>query len=194
MEYVTGISELNGIALDGTYLYWADGTGESVGRAKLAGTEVIRSFVGGFAAPARLAVNSEYFYTINTTTSYIERGPIGGTPVGSSLTIAQAGNRLTPVSFKIHGPCENPSIIRTSDGSRIQLTGELTSGNYLEVLTAERRIELNGTANALAMLNAKLTNWSAFEAPPNPRTVTYQLAATTATAAYMEAMYRSAYA
>jgi hypothetical protein len=46
----------------------------------------------------------------------------------------------------------------------------------------------------LSMLNSAATNWAAFLAPPSPNTATYQLTAASATAAYMEASYRSAYA
>jgi hypothetical protein len=100
------------------------------------------------------------------------------------------------MTFKVHGPIMNPSIVRLSDGSRIALTNNcvLTSGNFLEVNTAKRTVRLSGLTNALGYISAQNTNWEAFEAPPNPGSVTYELVAASATGAYMEALYRSAYA
>jgi hypothetical protein len=96
--------------------------------------------------------------------------------------------------FKIHGPILNPSITRISDGSTITLSGEVAAGNYLEISVGERTVKLNGTANAIGFLQPSLTNWAAFFAPPNPAGDTFTLAGTEATAAFMEVLYRSAYA
>jgi hypothetical protein len=188
----TGIT--GGLALDATYIYWTAESGNTLGRAKLAGTEVNQAFLSGLKGPTRVAVNSEHLYWNNTTTGYIGRNNLAGGPKGGALTISQAGNRNTPLVFKIRGPITDPSIMRTSDGSRIALVGTIVAGNYVEVNTAERTVRLNGTSNALAMLSAKSTNWEAFNAPPTPSSSTYELTATSATAAYMEMLYRSAYA
>ncbi len=194
-EWIANLGVVAGIALDATYGYWANEPANTLGRVKLTGAEVTQSFVllEG-ASPTAIAVNSEHVYWYSAATGYIGRDAIGGQVPGSSITVAQSGNRPTPMTFKIHGPITNPSIVRTSDGSRIALTGEIASGNYIEINTAERTVKLNGLASDLSMLNAQGTNWPAFEAPPNPKTVEYELTGTTATAAYMEAIYRSAYA
>ncbi len=185
------------VAVTASHIYWSVYGGNVIGRAAIAGTEVERAFQSGAEEPQGLAVGSEHVYWANEKTGYIGRTAgteLNGSPQGGALTISQAGNRPTPMTFKIHGPITNPSIVRTSDGSRIALAGEIASGNYIEINTAERMMKLNGLSSAFSLLNAKDTNWPAFEAPPNPKTVEYELTGTTATAAYMEAIYRSAYA
>ncbi len=193
-EFLTGAGEPGGLAVTATKLLWANESGNAIGRAAIGGTEVNPAFISGASGPRRVAANSEYVYWVNVTTGYVARAPVAGSPAGSSLTISQSGNRPTPVTFKVHGPIKNPSILRTSDGSRIALTGSIASGSYVEINTAERTVKLNGTTSALSMLNAANTNWPMGEAPPSPNTTTYELTATSATNAYMEALYRSAYA
>jgi hypothetical protein len=78
-----------------------------------------------------------------------------------------------------------------SDGSRIALKGLITAGNYVEVNTAERTVKLNGISNALSMLNAQNTAWDSFAPLASTK---YFPTGTSATAAYMECLYRSAYA
>jgi len=190
-EWITGGSSVQGVTVSATYVYWTNYTGNTLGRAKLAGTEVTQAYQSGTTGPQHLAVNSEYVYWFNLTTGYVGRAAFTAGAVGGSLTVAQAGNRPTPLTFKIHGPIKNPSVTRTSDGSRIALKGTIASGNYVEVNTADRTVKLNGTSNLLSFLNAQNTNWEAFS--PLASTV-YTLTGSSATAAYMEASYRSAYA
>jgi hypothetical protein len=111
--------------------------------------------------------------------------------LGSPVTVANAGNRRTPVTFRIYGPCVDPLIFAPAGGS-ISLTGAITAGNYVEIDTQERTLELNGKAGVYEMMNAPFTNWSGMEAPPG--NTVYELAASSATAAKLEALYRSAYA
>lgn len=194
-EWIKNANEPIGIAVNSAHVYWTNSSGNTIGRATVSGTEVNQTFVSAVGAgPMQLAANSEYLYWYSEGTGYVGRGVITGTAVGGSITVSQAGNRPTPMVFRIHGPCKNPSIVRTSDGSRIALIGEIGSGNYVEVNTAERTLKLNGLSNVLSMIGAQGTNWPAFEAPVHPQSVTYELAASWATAAYMEALYRSAYA
>ena len=61
-EWITGASEACGIAVSPTYVYWTDHTGNSVGRAKLAGTEATQVYLSGASGPGQLVVNAEYAY------------------------------------------------------------------------------------------------------------------------------------
>ncbi len=108
--------------------------------------------------------------------------------------MAQSGNRPSPLVFKIHGPIKNMYVQRDSDGAQLAFTGEISSGNYMEIDTSARTVKLNGITNALGLINSQATNWSAFVAPPSPRTSTFSLHGSSATAAFMEVLSRSAYA
>ena len=57
--------------------------------------------------------------------------------------------------------------------------------------TAERTVKLNGLTNALSMLNAQNTAWDAFSPLASTK---YFLTAASATAAFIDCLYRSAYA
>lgn len=51
-----------GVAVDGTYVYWAETTLGTIGRAKLDGTEVNKSWLAIPTAPTFLAVDGTYIY------------------------------------------------------------------------------------------------------------------------------------
>jgi virginiamycin B lyase len=59
-DFITGINNLNGIAVDGTYIYWSSGSG-GIGRANLDGTGVNETFITGVSTEA-LAVDGTYIY------------------------------------------------------------------------------------------------------------------------------------
>lgn len=114
---------------------------------------------------------------------------------GGSGTVSQAGNRPSPLVFRIHGEITNPAITRLSDGARLSLQGRVGPSNYLEVDAAQKTIKLNGNTSQLNFLDPTNTTWSALEAPPYPRSETYILSAGGFNAeAYMDIYYRAAYA
>lgn len=185
-----------GLAVNATFIYWLSSTGKAVGRAKLNGTEPNSGFIVGLEAePSGLAINTEHIYWCEST-AFIARSKelAGGGPVGSAVKSKNTGNRPTPLVLKIVGPILNPTVIRKSDGARISLRGEVTTGNFVEINTATRTVQLNGTSNALSMLDAGSTDWSAFMAPPSAAEEEYSLTGSSATAATLEILYRSAYA
>jgi hypothetical protein len=112
-----------------------------------------------------------------------------------SVTIAQEGNRPSPLVFRVHGEVVNPRITRLSDGASLTLKGSVAGGDYLGVDTAARTVLLNGATNLLNFIDATNTNWAAFAAPPSPFTETYTLNADGNNGeAFLECLYRSAYA
>ncbi|HEY4429228.1 MAG TPA: hypothetical protein VGN08_13580 [Solirubrobacteraceae bacterium] len=195
-NWMTGTGFVTGLAVDATYVYWLLSNIGWVGRAKLAGTEPEPAFiVAGAKSASGLAANTEHLYW-GESTGYIARSKelAAGGPVGSNVTVAQAGNRPSPVIFKVAGTIHNAAIIRKSDGSRLSFSGTIESGNYMEVDTQKRTVLLNGASNLLSFLEPQASNWEAFQAPSSPGTEIYQLTGNYATGATLEVIYRSAYA
>jgi hypothetical protein len=184
---------VSGLVVSASFVYWASEVGLAIGRATIAGGEVNSAFMAGLeSGPTGLALNSEHIYFGGP--GLARTANLAGSPNGSSVTVKQAGNRPTPLVFKITGPCVNPSIVRKSDGARLALAGTVASGNFVEVTAAPRTITLNGTANLLSFLQSSASDWDALVGPPSPREDTFSLTARSATAATLEVKYRSAYA
>ena len=188
-------ASVHGVAVSGTFIYWGSPGARMLGRAKIGGTEIV-SFLslGEGHEPVRVAINAEKVYWNDRQSGWVGRDAIGGAVPGGSVTITQTGNRPTPLRFKLHGSATNPIISRASDGARITLRGVITAGNYVEIDTAARTMLLNGKENLLGFLDAATTSWDAFQAPATPGSETYSITATEATGAFMEVLYRSAFA
>lgn len=113
---------------------------------------------------------------------------------GGIATATQAGNRPSPLVFRIHGGASNPWITRLSTGATISLLGTVSAPDYLEIDCQKRTIKLNGLSNAVGFLDSQHTNW-AMELPASPTSETYVLGANGFDAnAYLDVFYRSAYA
>jgi hypothetical protein len=68
----------NGIAVDGSHIYWANPSAGSIGRARIDGSGVEADFVSGLASPRWVAVDGEYLYwTSPSTASEGDDGTIG---------------------------------------------------------------------------------------------------------------------
>ena len=80
---ITGVTYPSGLAVDGTYIYWANGSG--VGRANLDGTGVNLSFISGGANTYGVAVNGSYIYWANLSSGTIGRADLDGTRVNQSF-------------------------------------------------------------------------------------------------------------
>lgn len=68
----------NGIAVDGSHVYWANPARGSIGRARIDGSGVEEDFVSGIFSPRWVAVDGEYLYwTSSSTASEEDDGAIG---------------------------------------------------------------------------------------------------------------------
>ena len=148
LNWITGISELGDIAINATSIYWTSETGKAIGRAAIAGTEVNQVFITGLPAePRPIAVNaSEHVYYGYESNEHIGRDSLTGGPIGSSITVAQAGNRLTPVSFQDSRSLPEPGY--REDFGRIEdrphgcdLVGELCRSQHSRTDDRAERIE-----------------------------------------------------
>lgn len=62
---IGGLRQPCGIALDGTYLYWANREAGTIGRARLDGSEANPAFIGGLNGPCNVAVGNGRLYWLD---------------------------------------------------------------------------------------------------------------------------------
>jgi hypothetical protein len=98
--FISGLSNVGGVAVDSKFIYWTQGTGatSSIGRANLDGSGVNPNFIphasgiedfDALPAHAGIAVNSSAIFWNNTGSGFIGRANIdGGSPTG---TLVQSG-------------------------------------------------------------------------------------------------------
>jgi hypothetical protein len=66
-----------GVAVDGSHIYWANPTTNTIGRANLDGTGVNQSFITGASKPQYVAVDGSHVYWTNAVTGVNGAGTIG---------------------------------------------------------------------------------------------------------------------
>jgi hypothetical protein len=72
------LASAKGVAVDGTYIYWADPKAGTIGRATLDGTtEVDPSFIEGAVKPQWVTTDSEYIYWTDAVDGQNDNGQIG---------------------------------------------------------------------------------------------------------------------
>jgi virginiamycin B lyase len=69
----------------GAYVYWANHSGGSIGRANLDGTGANQSFITGASSPEGAAVDGEHAYWVNEPGGTIGRANLDGTEVNQSF-------------------------------------------------------------------------------------------------------------
>lgn len=110
---------------------------------------------------------------------------------GGVATVDNAGNRPTPLVFRIYGLCVNPTIVLVGVGTTITLSGTVPAGSYLELDTQARTVKMNGVTSQLSFLDSANSTWS--EAPAGLSQ--WQLiAASFDASARLDVLARSAYA
>jgi hypothetical protein len=190
-EWINVGSAITGLAVNATYIYWTTTTGR-IGRAKLGAEEQLTAFLTVSGHATGLAIDAAHIYWPQPNSEDVGRATLAGGGEGEAFTLTQNGNRPTPLTLKIHGPIKNPALVRHSDGTRMALEGEIPSGNYLEINGASRTAKLNGGSNALYFVNPTESNWEVLELA-NGAGTSFSLAASSATAATVEAFWRDAY-
>lgn len=65
----------------GAYVYWTNSSGDSIGRAKLDGSVVIRSFIPDISFPEDIAVDAGHIYWTSSAGGAIGRAKLDGTGV-----------------------------------------------------------------------------------------------------------------
>ena len=81
------------MAVDAGHVYWADQTGESIGRANIDGSGVNSSFITGVGKATGLAVNGSSIYW-STIAGTVGRAAINGTGKNVSFISGPSGPAL----------------------------------------------------------------------------------------------------
>jgi hypothetical protein len=77
-SFRTGASGPCGVAVDGTYIYWANAAAGTIGRADLNGSNPNQSFVSGANNPCGVAVDGTHIYWANVLGGTIGRADLDG--------------------------------------------------------------------------------------------------------------------
>jgi hypothetical protein len=75
----------HGLTVSGSYLYWANPTGGTIGRARLGASgpeEIKESFITGASNPQAVAIGGEYIYWTNAAGEEEDEGSIGRAKLG----------------------------------------------------------------------------------------------------------------
>lgn len=112
---------------------------------------------------------------------------------GGETVVTNVGNRPTPAIFRVFGRATSPRVrlVGTDPPQEIVLSGEVATGDFLELDVFRRTVKLNGATNRLNLLQPADTTW--FELPPGNSTVQL-LANNFDVSARVDVIFRGAYA
>jgi len=69
----------------GQYIYWANASADTIGRANLDGSSPNQSFISGCTGPFGVAINTQYIYWTNNDTNTIGRANLDGSSANQSF-------------------------------------------------------------------------------------------------------------
>lgn len=84
-NFIPGGNETTGLAVSGSYIYWANAAGNSIGRANLDGSGVNQNFITGVGVTESLAIDEGQIYFTDIGTGSIGRANLDGTGVEGEL-------------------------------------------------------------------------------------------------------------
>lgn len=111
----------------------------------------------------------------------------GGSSGTDGVLVNNVGNRPTPPTFTINGPCETPSILDDTYGHTLTFSISLAAGETLVIDTRYRTVKLNGTVNR----RGTLVNSDWFFLQPGETFLRYN--AITGTGSSVDVSFRSAW-
>lgn len=111
----------------------------------------------------------------------------GGAASTDGAFVNNTGNRPTPPTFTITGPCTSPSIRDETYGNILAFNITLLTGETLVIDTQYRTVRLNGTTNR----RNTMTNFDWFFLNPGETFIRY--GATTGTGSSLNVSFRSAW-
>jgi|GEM_PF-2488141 len=83
-EWISSSGAPTGIAVDGSYVYWARFFSDTVGRANIDGSGATNSWITGPVGPNGIAVDASYVYWANTDDNTIGRANLDGSGANQS--------------------------------------------------------------------------------------------------------------
>ena len=95
---ITGLSSPRDVAVDSTYIYYADESIGAIGRAKLDGTEPNNKFISVPGQVYGVVVNSTYIYWTDATNKTIGRANLDGTEPNNEFILLTNESRGTTVN------------------------------------------------------------------------------------------------
>lgn len=111
----------------------------------------------------------------------------GGAASTDGVFVVNAGNRPTPPTFTINGPCTGPSIRDETYGNILAFNITLASGETLVIDTQYRTVRLNGATNR----RNTMTNFEWFFLNPGSTFIRY--GASTGAGSSLDVSFRSAW-
>jgi virginiamycin B lyase len=142
---ITGATNPQAIAIDGTYIYWGNaGSVNTIGRAKLDGTEVNQSFITGANVPNGIAVDAAHIYWTNNGGNTIGRANIDGTGAVQNFITGANGPLGVAVDAE-HIYWANFGGAGGTTIGRANLDGTGKNQNFITGAEAPRSVAVDGT-------------------------------------------------
>ena len=126
-SFIAGAKGPVGIAVDGSYVYWANTFSTTIGRAKLDGTGPNQSFITGATNPCGVAVDGSYVYWTNEGGTTIGRANLDG----SSPNNGFIGGASAPVGVTVNGSYIYWGNNTTNTVGRANLDGSNPNNNFI---------------------------------------------------------------
>jgi len=111
----------------------------------------------------------------------------GGAATTDGAIVTNTGNRSTPATFTITGPCDGPSIRDETYGHILAFNTSLAAGETLVIDTQFKTVRLNGTTNR----RNTMTNFDWFSLQPGETFIRY--GASVGTGSSLNVRFRSAW-
>jgi len=142
-SFITGAAEPFGVVVDQNYIYWANFSAGTIGRANLDGdpTSVNQSFITGASGPSGIVVSDNYIYWANQTGNTIGRANLDGSSVDQAFI-----STPTPIGVAI-----DASYIYWTDGDsnaigRANLDGSSVDQAFITGADVSTGIAVNGSS------------------------------------------------
>jgi len=137
--FVTAPSEPSGVAVDGTYIYWGDGT--NIGRSKLNGSEPNAAFIAAPENALGVAVNATHIFWADTTAGTIGRAKLDGTEANNSFVTTP----VAPTAVAVNATHIFWADTTAGTIGRATLAGGSPNNNFITLPVSPRGVYLDGT-------------------------------------------------
>jgi hypothetical protein len=137
-NFITGLNDPLGVAVDSKFIYWAERGNDSIGRANLDGSGVTRNFIpstAGVNNPAGVAVTPTAIFWANGTNTIGRANIDGSGPVSNFITTTSVTHCgiAADSNFVYFTDTNNPS----DTVGRAPLAGGAAEPNFISGISAE---------------------------------------------------------
>ena len=138
---ITGLSSPRDVAVDSTYIYYADESIGAIGRAKLDGTEPNNKFIEAPVGPHGVDVNATYIYWADKTAQTIGRAKLDGTEPNNEFITAPSAPRGCAIDSTYIYWTSNP----TGTIGRAKLDGTEPNNEFIKGLSLGGNVAVDST-------------------------------------------------